>query len=469
MKKHHFVCPQCHKTLDDDDTCIECRENFPKLGDVPWLVPQPKANLQDWALRYRSFLQSLDDEINQLKVQGKIKQRLASSPKRMQKLMQAKIENKKFLEDLLAPLVKRGPSTTELYKAGGISAPPSQSLTGYYHNIHRDWSWETDENQLSLECITQILGDHSSSQNLGATVVLGAGAGRLGFDLHQTQMPQSTYLVDFNPLMLLVAHRVLERRSLKLFEFPLAPQSAADTQVLQKLTAPSEPKSHLYVIGGDALKTPFASQSVDTVVTPWLVDILPVDAALLIGEIHRILKPGGLWIYFGSMTFSHREISFNYSSDEFFELVKYFDFSIEKKEHRKIPYMASPHSNHSRVERVTTFLARSQDTQNKEALPSGNPGPGGLTKDLVREPELPPWLENFEVPVPRSPQIHSKNLVHHISAQLLSLVDGQRSLIQMADQCVALGLLEKDEAQAYWFRFLKRLHLEDSGIQGFKP
>ena len=159
MINHVFVCPQCHKTLDNN-TCSGCREVFPLLGDIPWLVPQPTANLQDWALRYRLFLQSLDDEITHLKLQSKKNQRLASTAKRLQKLMQAKIENKKYLEELLAPLVKRGPSTAELYKAGGISAPPSQSLMGYYHNIHRDWSWETDENHLSLECITQLLSQY---------------------------------------------------------------------------------------------------------------------------------------------------------------------------------------------------------------------------------------------------------------------------------------------------------------------
>lgn len=468
MKNHNFVCPQCHKALDND-TCIACREVFPLLGEIPWLVPQPTANLQDWALRYRLFLQSLDEEINHLKLQGKKNQRLASTSKRLQKLMQAKIENKKYLEDLLAPLVQRGPSTAELYKAGGISAPPSQSLTGYYHNIHRDWSWDTEENRLSLECITRLTSEFSNLHSLGQTVVLGSGAGRLGYDLHQTQKPQTTYLVDFNPLMLLVAHRVLERRSLKLYEFPLAPKSATDIQILQKLAVPTKPHDQLFILGGDALRTPFPALSVDTVVTPWLVDILPVDARFLLEEIRRILKPEGVWIYFGSMTFSHKDLSFNYSADEFFELVEHLGFTIQKSEHQMIPYMASPHSNHGRVERVTTFLARSSGHQAQEFPSPSLKADAPPKKGAPGDQDLPPWLVNFEVPVPRSSQIHSKNLVHQISAQLLTLVDGQRSLKQMAEKCVNLGLLEKDEAEAYWFRFLKRLYLEDSGIQGFKP
>ena len=469
MKNLHLVCPQCHTPLPGEN-CPGCLEVYPKLGDIPWVVPQPKAHLQDWAMRYRLSLQVLDEEINNLKAHGKKSVTLSATPKRLQRLLQAKIENKKYLEELLAPLVKQGASTAELYKAGGISVPPSQTLTGYYHNIHRDWSWDTDENAQSLDCIVRLIAEIPQSMSpLGKTVVLGCGAGRLGYDLHQTGLAKETYLLDFNPLMLIVAHRMMQRRSLKLFEFPLAPRTLGDAQVLRKLSAPHPPLPNLFILAGDALKTPFAHGSVDTVVTPWLVDILPVDARILIDEIARILRPGGLWIYFGSMTFNHKQISLNYSPEEFHELLGSLSFTIEKSENRIIPYMGSPASNHSRLERVTTLISRwNPSLTNQTSESTGTLHQIQKSGSLNSAPDnLPPWLIEFDLPVPRTPQIQSKNLVHQISAQLLSLVDGQRSLRQMAERCTEMGLLQHDEAEAYWFRFLKRLHLEEGSLQGF--
>ncbi len=460
-----FVCPQCHGALNQL-SCEPCRTQYGMLDhNIPWLIPEPQAALQEWALKFKHFLGLLDEEIANLKSLYKSSYAQPSTPKRLQKILQAKVEHKKLLEDLLGPLVKHGTRSVELLKAGGIALPPSQSLTGYYQNIHRDWSWDTDENEISLRCITSCLESILNKDlttasalrgQLGRVAVLGAGAGRLAYDLHQTELPLETTAVDFNPLMLLVASRAFHRRSLKLFEFPIAPKSLGDVAVLQKCAPPAPAKPNLFLIGADALRTPFPSHSLDTVVTPWLVDILPSEPSQLLREIRRILKPQGLWIYFGSMTFGHPSFAFHHCYEEFCELVKNLDFKIEAAEHRQIPYMASPHSNHSRLERITVMVNRSLSV----AASLGDPIKGD--KSAPGHQTLPPWLVDFNLPIPRSSPIDSKEMVHRVSSQLLQLIDGQKSLNTMAAHCVSQGLLGNDEATAYMLKFLKRLYLEGS-------
>ncbi len=58
----------------------------------------------------------------------------------------------------------------------------------------------------------------------GKVLVLGAGAGRLAYDLHMRTTAALTAVLDFNPLLLIVAERVTRGDSLELYEFPLAPR-----------------------------------------------------------------------------------------------------------------------------------------------------------------------------------------------------------------------------------------------------
>ena len=84
-------------------------------------------------------------------------------------------------------------------------------------------------------------------------LVLGAGAGRLAYDLHQCTDADLTVGLDFNPLLLGIARRASRGEEIDLWEFPIAPKSARDHAVLQRFDAePARPG--LEFVLGDALR-----------------------------------------------------------------------------------------------------------------------------------------------------------------------------------------------------------------------
>src|SRR5690606_17875307 len=116
--------------------------------------------------------------------------------------------------------------------------PRDQGLHTYYANVHRDWSWGDDENAASLHEVGQVLRDDGRGETVGHTLVLGGGAGRLAYDIHMSFRTSSTVVMDFNPLLLLVADAVTSGKALQLHEFPIAPRTADDVAVLRQLQAP---------------------------------------------------------------------------------------------------------------------------------------------------------------------------------------------------------------------------------------
>ena len=99
-------------------------------------------------------------------------------------------------------------------------------------------------------------------------LVLGAGAGRLAYDLHQALKPPLTVALDFNPLFLLAASRILAGPPLELYEFPIAPRSIADHAVLRRHEAPAPPAAGFELVLADASSPPFLPGRFDLVLTP---------------------------------------------------------------------------------------------------------------------------------------------------------------------------------------------------------
>ena len=93
-----------------------------------------------------------------------------------------------------------------MHVALGTELPVSQGLTTYYPNLHRDWCWGDSENRASLEAVLSSLPAGASPRRV---LVLGAGAGRLAYDLHEALRPVLTVALDFNPLFMLALQRIV--------------------------------------------------------------------------------------------------------------------------------------------------------------------------------------------------------------------------------------------------------------------
>lgn len=173
-------------------------------------------------------------------------------------------------------------------------------------------------------------------------LVLGAGAGRLAYDVHQECAPELTVVLDINPLLLFTARRMFTGERLELWESPLAPRESTDVAVRRVLCAPRPARPGIECGFADALDPPFAEESFDVVLTPWLVDIIDEDFAVLAARINRVLTIGGRWVSFGPLAFAQRRPALRYSTQEVTDLLEETGFSLASLEAARIPTCSRP-------------------------------------------------------------------------------------------------------------------------------
>jgi ubiquinone/menaquinone biosynthesis C-methylase UbiE len=409
-------CPVCTGQVQggkDALRCEGCQAVFPVWGDFPWVFANAGEWKADWTQRFRFYLQQLHEDVQNLKMELKLLDLLPKTRERLQHLVQAKTEQHRELEKLFEPLLLgKGPSY-EQQLAAQTPLPEAQQLMGYYGNVLRDWGWGEEENQTCEDILAAILGPHP----LGTMLVLGTGPSRLAYDIHRRLGGKDTIAVDINPFYLLVAERMLAGRNLNLYEFPIAPTDAKASASRVKCRAPETLKQGFSFLMADAMNPCFQDASVDTLLTPWLIDIVPQDFRSFAKKLNRIMKPGARWLNFGSTVFHHRLQHLCYSREEIPDILAESGFEVLQIRENVIPYLRSPSSCQQRSEKVFTFMARK--------VQEVAPGPAYTP--------LPNWLSDTEMPVPIQADMQQQMIVNLTLTQVLAQVDGQKNLRQIAE------------------------------------
>jgi len=288
-----LACPRCDRSLEADDDslrCPGCSTAFPSLAGVPWLFADPDNALAEWRQRFDFALTDIAKDEQAAVAALEKGGLLAATERRLRRQIEAWLAHAGELKALLAPLgAGASEATYETHLALRTRLPTEVGLTAYYPNLHRDWVWGEEENRPSLEAVAGALGGEAP----GRMLVLGAGAGRLAYDLHQTLAPELTAALDFNPLLVFAAAKLSAGETVSLHEFPIAPRRAGDVAVARELAAPEAARPGLQHVLASALRPPFREGAFDTVVTPWLVDVLPEDLAVQAARWNRLLTPGG--------------------------------------------------------------------------------------------------------------------------------------------------------------------------------
>ena len=439
-----LACPRCDKSPlehnKDRYRCQACKVDFPTIAGIPWMFAEPGATLGEWRGRLQFALQSLGHEIAGLDGELKSKGLSALARRRIERYRKCVDSHRRKLQKLLRPLdVQSLQGNYESYLALRTRLPTDQGLNTYYANIHRDWAWGDEENEASLKQIQAVLHDHAE---LGNVLVLGAGAGRLAYDIHTHFDCAATVAVDFNPLLLLVARAVTSGEKLNLYEFPIAPLALEDDAVLRKLAAPEPVDDTFHFVLADALRPPFPDESFDTVVTPWLIDIISEDLSVFSARINRLLKKEGRWVNFGSLAFASPKKSQCYSPEEVKAIVAENGFSDPYVSQATIPYMCSPASRHGRQERVFTFSTYKERDANKPE----------------RHKALPDWIVTGEEPVPATAAFRQQAMTTQIYLFIMSLIDGKRSIKDMAVVLEKQRLMSKEEAIPAIRSFLTKMY-----------
>jgi uncharacterized protein YbaR (Trm112 family) len=459
--ENHLVdfvaCPRCDKTPLSEKNggyrCSACKVDYPSVGGIPWLFAEPDASLAEWRNRLHFSLQQLSNESQRIQAELAAGDVPSLTRERLERQVKAVDEHRGMLRKILEPVdIQSLQASYESYLALRTRLPIDQGIQTYYANIHRDWCWGDTENETSVSEIKAInaesIGDRRA---LGDTLILGAGACRLAYDIHMQLDTTRTIAMDFNPLLLLLANSVMQGDELELYEFPLAPMSLEDFAVLRQLSAPEPVREHFHFVFGDALRPPFSAASFDTVVTPWIIDIvnepLPVQAA----RINRLLKPQGRWINFGSLAFDHPDRARRYSAEETVVIVEQAGFAPPHARETTMPYMCSPASRHGRQETVYTFVA--SKTSDVEAP--------------ARHKALPDWIVTGKEPVPLLQSFRSQALSTQIYSYVMTLIDGKRTIADMAKILEQQKLMTRQEAEPALRTFLTRMYDDSQRNSGF--
>jgi hypothetical protein len=198
-----------------------------------------------------------------------------------------------------------------------------------------------------------------------------------------------------------------------------------------------------HFVFADAMHAPFRRERFDAVLTPWFVDIVSEDFVQLARRINQWLAPDGRWINFGSLAFAQAHTARCYSLEEALEIVRDSGFELVSQSEAPIPYMQSPASRHARIESVMTWTARKN-------APCPAPASAGL----------PDWIVLGAQPVPLLPAFQTTALTTRIHAFIMSLIDGQRSLQDMARILVEQRLMAPADAEPTLRGFLIKMYEE---------
>ena len=457
-------CPACKRTggglaqRAEQFFCLNCKTEFPLLRSggrrIPWLDRAPEAARLEWRARFNEFLHANSVERARLeRALGEVR-RSKPAVARISALLAAREAQRKEIVDLLVPLslgtVRAAPS---LDRAGVLHdrLPQRDSLVGDYDALLRDWAWESVENDSRVECVREVLPERKAF-NAGKLLTLGAGACRLAYDLHLRYAPELSVALDVNPLPLLLAARVLNRDAITLHEFPLAPlsQSLAAVARLCAAPAPLVDGAPFVLVLADALHAPFKAGTFDTVLTPWLLDVVPQSFTDWARTVNRLLAKGGTWIHTGPLAFRHRNEAWCFSEEEVLELVAANGFAIGACERKKVPCLQSPASGSGRIERALSFSAT-------KIADSAAP---------ERVDRYPDWLVDITRAVPDLDELVVASTQHLLQAQILAAIDGKRSIVEIAQFVAKRYGLQKSEAEGAVRRLLREMY--DSTLES-KP
>lgn len=441
-----LLCPRCShgklRRTREMLVCEACSAGFPVIAGIPWLLPEPQAAAADW----RNRLNLLNEELlheSRAHREALAKPNLsAAGRERLSQLAEAYADQAARLRALLQPLDVIGHPSRETLLALKTRLPFEQGLSNYYVNVHRDYAWGGLENEKTAALLNSVVAGSLADKRV---LVLGAGAGRLAYDLHRAHAPALTLAVDFNPLLLIVARTVLQGGSVDLYEFPIAPRAAGDHAVLRTLAIAEPADERLVVAAADVLHPPFAPEAFDAVVTPWFIDIVPEPFERLAARMNGFLAPGGQWLNIGSLAFVQDDRAQRFGKEEAIGIVTASGFDTPRCAEDSIPYMASPASRHARVE---TLLAWSAIKRKSVAAPG-------------EHSTLPSWLLRTDEPVPLLESFRTQAATTRIQGALMGLIDGNRSVSDITNILIENRLMRADDAGPAIRNFLARMH-EDS-------
>ena len=391
---------------------IESMKGWTK-GGLRFLFPDQNYAENYFSFEALKFLYQLRHDLEYLNHQAEMvnqpqeKIRLEKSKKAKENSLQSFNSLLKFLE--------YSDIQSEEFQSYLSQSPEPSALTPNLDNAFRDWSWGDDEVTDYLSLVNDVLSD---TTDFTETLCLGAGAGRLCYEVMKSQSYNLCVLNDFNPLLLKIAEHTISGNKLELFEKPVLPQRSDEIYLLRELECPKPLKNINYIVA-DARTRFLKSHSFSFLFTPWLIDTIDWPLDLFFAHLNRFLKPGGIWLNIGPLHFQSKDLKDQVQCQDILDFATKAGFECEVEKNKMASYMKCSESGSYRVERIHAFRFKKI-----EEAKSVEFNPMSLEPTWMQDPE-----KQIVLPVDR----HRLASGHELNARVLKLVDGKRSLNQIAE------------------------------------
>lgn len=414
---NQFCCPKCFATSEDgfvfaELKCNRCVTDFFALGDIPCFFPAGIHQKTIWQHQTAMLLGNALQGLNNIRESLTRYDLSDTTRERLAEIYKANLINR----DSIKSLFEKKSLIPEQNEQ--LSNMNPGDLGEYFDLIFRDWAWDSvsvpnNENHNAFLRIKSLLDKLIARPK--RILVLGAGAGRLSWDIHNYLKPEFTLAVDSNPLLLAAADELIKQQnSLQFSEFKLFPQATFPTTQTQVITPPENAISNAdnwFLLGANVWNLPLLKGNFDLILTPWFIDVNGGDVRDLIGIINNLLTQEGSWLNTGPLLFTrHLPLQLKYSHTEIKEFIELTNMELLEERIDQAQYLVSPMEARFREEQVWSFIATNTKT-NKSTSTSGI---------------LASWLIMHHLPIPH---MHFSMIQPHpLIEAIVAMVDGEKSV-----------------------------------------
>ncbi len=420
---HAVLCPRCSADLDLGAPTLRCRrcgQVYPRLGCIPVLLSQPLAYLASCRRQLDRLEGQVERTVRDIREQLQAADVLPLTRKRCETTIDAIAGQLADVRAILEPGLPAVPRP-ETRPPRGTPARAEAAPATLHHlpYLYRDWGWPSEpdgENERALSMVEEMLGDAGP----GRMLVMGAGACRLAYDIHQRHPDSEIMVMDLDPVLFATAHAVTHGESLTIREANLEMGDMTQAVKEWSLAAPQGPvdDARFHFVIADAVDPPLDAGGFDTVLTPWFIDQGPEDVRDLIGTLHRLLRPDGRWVNLGPLKYDlDVAVSRRFTRAELFDLAERAGFRVGPSKTATVPYLVSRLNGRGKVEWVLAFSAT-----RLEAPETGSRADTGP----------PPWLVFRHLPIPT---FEGQALFWSEASMIrmvVSSIDGRRTLDDIA-------------------------------------
>lgn len=322
------------------------------MSSIRVLLPNPGAHREHWQQQLGFLVHQAGETPHALRLQATQPGIGEATRTRLTALASAVAAQVMDVSLIISPLL-------------GGPLPPTENTRlprgamDYITCLFRDWAWSSGQDEENIRSLDALRGV-SESRPLRRTLVLGAGACRLAYDLHVQCGGTQTAAVDVDPYLLGIAEAVIRGASVSLTESSVNAPEVDPVSRSWVLAAPSGPlgEDAFQFFLANGIEPPFSERSFDTIVTPWFIDQVPVDLGELLRKLHGLLVPGGRWLNHGPLIYSpDLPVAHWYTREEIFELARAVGFRVGAWEQTPLPHFVSPLTGRGLIENVLTFEA----------------------------------------------------------------------------------------------------------------